>query len=179
MNKFIIAVVLLALTTSVQAEFYIEAGVEGGGDTLISTTSGASIKAGQGLKLALGIQNQVGEKGNSLSLAFGYLFDEQVASNGIAEISTLSFDTIYSVRRGGHRFGIGGSYHIGPTYKDNIDGFSPLTIDFDDALGLILQYSYARNPGFQGGFRYTQMDYKVGSLSLDASSFGIFLSNGF
>jgi len=38
MNKFIIAVVLLALTTSVQAEFYIEAGVEVGGDTLISTT---------------------------------------------------------------------------------------------------------------------------------------------
>ena len=112
----------------------IKAGVEGGGDTLNSTTSGGRIKAGQGLKLALGIQNQVGEKGNSLSFAFGYLFDELEVSNGIAEISTLTFDTIYSVQRGGHRFGIGGSYHIGPTYKDNIAGFSPLTIDFDDAL---------------------------------------------
>ncbi len=78
-----------------------------------------------------------------------------------------------------HRFGIGASYHIGPTYKDDIVGLAPLKIDFDDALGLILQYSYAVSSGFQIGARFTQMDYEANGASLDASSFGIILSNGF
>jgi len=179
MERFIVSVILLTLASSAQAKVYFELGVEGGGDNLISTTTGAGIRAGGGLKIALGVQKKVGENGKSLSLSLGYLFDEFVASNGIAEISTRTLDAIYSINRGNHRFGIGASYHMGPTYKDDIAGFSPLKIEFDDALGLILQYSYVGSLGLQGGFRFTQMDYEVNGISLDAGSFGIFLSNGF
>jgi hypothetical protein len=121
----------------------------------------------------------VGENGKSLSLALGYMIQSMDASNGTAEISTLTFDAIYSIPVDVHRFGIGASYHIGPTYKDNIAGFSPLKIDFDNAWGLVMQYSYAYSPRFQVGARITGMDYEVDGFSLDASSFGVFISNGF
>ena len=179
MERFIVSVILLTLASSAQAKAYFELGVEGGGDNLISTSSGAGIKVGGGFKIALGVQRKVGENGKSLSLSLGCLFDEFVASNGIAEISTPTLDAIYSIHRGDHRFGIGASYHVGPTYKDDIAGFSPLKIEFEDAMGLILQYSYVGSLGLQGGFRFTQMDYEVNGISLDADSFGIFLSNGF
>ncbi len=180
MTKIIITVILLTLASTAQAELYMEMSVEEGGDTLASSPS-YSVNAGSGLKLAFGIQNIVGEYGESLSLSLGQLTDFLDAYDGIVETSTITLEAIYSIPRGNHRFGFGGSFHIGPTYEEDIAGSPPLKIDFDDALGLILQYSYARKPGpgFQVGVRYTQMEYKANGLSLDASSFGIFISNGF
>jgi hypothetical protein len=179
MTKYIVTAILLTLASTAQAELYLELNYDGGGDTLISTTSGDDINAGGGINYVIGIQNKIGEKGKSLSLAMGYMIQSMKASNGTAEISTLTVDAIYSIPVNVHRFGIGASYHIGPTYKDDIAGFAPLKIDFDNALGLLLQYSYAYSPRFQIGARITEMDYEVNGLSLDASSFGIFLSNGF
>ena len=178
MIKFIFPLFLL-LSSNAYAELYFELDLEGGGDTLAGTTTGQNINVGGGIKIALGIQNEIGENGESLSLSLGYLFDNIDAFNGTAEIDAFTFDAIYSIRREPHRFGIGGSYHLGPTYEDNILGSSPLKIEFDDTFGLILQYSYSINSGFQIGARLTSMDYKVSGLSLDAGSFGIFLSNGF
>jgi hypothetical protein len=179
MIKFIVTTILLTVASTAQAELYLELGYEGGGDTLISTTAGEDVNAGGGINYVIGVQNEVGENGRSVSLALGYMIQSIDASDGTAEISTLTLDAIYSIPVDRHRFGAGVSYHINPTYKDNIVGFSPLKIDFDNALGLVLQYSYAYSPRFQIGARLTEMDYEVNGLSLDAGSFGIFISNGF
>lgn len=179
MIKFIVSVILLTLVSTAQAELYLELSFENGGDTLISTTSGSDVHAGGGVNYVLGVQNEVGENGESVSLSLGYMIQRIYASNGKAEITTLTIDAIYSIPVDRHRFGAGASYHIGPTYKDDIDGLSPLKIDFDDALGLALQYSYTLSNGLQLGARFTNMDYEAGGLSLDASSLGFFLSNGF
>ena len=178
MIKYLFPIFLL-LSSNAHAELYIELGFEGGGDTLIGTFLGDTINAGGGAKLSFGVQNQVGENGESLSLSLGYLFDNFDAIDGTAEIDVFTFDAIYSIQKDAHRFGIGGSYHMGPTYQVDQLGFSPLTIDFDDAFGLILQYSYELSLGFQFGARFTQMDYEVSGTSLDAGSFGVFLSYGF
>ena len=148
MTRYIVSVILLTLASTAQAELYLELGYEIGGDTLISTTSGADINAGGGVNYVIGIQNKVGENGKSLSLSLGYMIQSMDASNGTAGISTRTFDAIYSIPKDIHRFDIGASYHSSPTYKDNIAGLSPLKIEFDNAWGLILQYSFARNPGF-------------------------------
>ena len=177
--KFVVTAILLTLASAARAELYMEFGFQGGGDTLISTNSGEGIYTGGGLKFAIGVQNKVGKNGATLSLSLGNLSDEIDTSNGTAEISTLNLDAIYSYRIFNHRFGFGASYHIDPTYSNNIVGLPPFKIEFDDALGLILQYSYVRISRFQISTRYTLMDYEASGLSLDASSFGIFLSNGF
>lgn len=181
MNKFIASVILLMLASTAQAEVYFEFGLETGGlEPLTITSSGEAIYPGGGYKLALGVQYEVGEHRDFLSFSLGRIGDIIYTSNGTAKIDTFIFDAIYSIPIDRHRFGLGASFHIGPTYEDNISGNSPVKIKFDDAFGLILHYSYTLNSGFQLGARYTPlMEYEADGLSRDASSFGFFLSNGF
>ena len=183
MNRFFVAVILLVLSSNAYSELYYEFALEGGGDPIVETNLG-DVNAGAGIKLAVGIQNIVGENGENLSISLGSMFDEISADNGRAKFNTVTMDAIYSMQVEPHRFGIGASYHIGPAYRDNL--FPSWRIDFEDALGLILQYSYKFSSGLQLGARLTNMEYKVSSSNIvvvgstiDASSFGIFLSNGF
>ena len=180
-NKILICLMLLPMAfPAVQAELYLEASLESGGDTLVETNLNDEINAGGGIKFAVGIQNPVGPGGNnSLRLAVGYLFDSINASNGDADIDALTFDAVYSVSNGPHAFGIGGTLHMSPEYDEKIDGLGTLKVEFDDAPGMLLQYAYQGIPGFELGVRYTIIDYKAGSATLDADSFGLFISNGF
>lgn len=179
MKKIIVSVFLIALVSTAWADLYLEIGYESGGETLISDTAGYDISAGGGLNYVVGIQSEIGEHGDSLSLALGYMTESISGSNGTAEITSFTIDAIYSAPVKRHRFGAGASYHLDPTYKDDIDGFPSLKIEFDDTLGLVLQYSYAMRPRFLIGARFTDMDYEVNGVSLGADSIGIFLSNGF
>ena len=75
MNNLIVAVILLTLTSTAQAKAYFELGIEGGGVPIVETGAG-DINPGGGFKFAIGVQKEVGESGDSLSIALGYLFDE-------------------------------------------------------------------------------------------------------
>jgi hypothetical protein len=122
MTKSILTVILLTLASTVQAKLYMEMSLEEGGDTLASAPS-YFINAGSGVKFAFGVQNKVGEYGESLSLSLGRLSDLIDAYDGIdgkAKISTYTFDAIYSNQRARHRFGFGGSFHLDPVNHENI-----------------------------------------------------------
>ena len=179
MKHYITAVMLFLLPGLGHAELYFELALEGGGETLARSSDGLELNAGGGIKFAGGVINNFGENNHSrLSLALGYLSDSIDASNGEGDLDSFTFDAIYSRLFHLHRLGVGLSYHIGPEYSDSVDGFGSTRIEFDDALGIILQYGYALTPGFQLGARYTLMDYKANGLSIDADSFGVFLAFG-
>ena len=187
-SKFFAAVltVFLALVPGpAAAGFYFELGFEDGGETLASasTSNGflgdyeRDLDLAGGIKLAMGIYNILGESENrSLSFAVGYLSDSIDASNGDADYETITFDAVYSFHFEAHRFGLGALYHIDPEFEQNIDGQPGIKAEFDDALGVVVQYSYAVSPTFQAGLRYTEMDYEINDFELDASSFGMFLA---
>ena len=182
MKKILIVLFLLSLPGTVQSEIYFEIALEGGGETFATAESSndyysfdEDLNIGGGFKFAVGILKIVGENdGGSISLALGYLWNSIDADNGDADFSTITLDAIYNFRLNQHRLGIGPSYHIGPEYHDDIDGFAKTNIDFDDSLGLILQYSYEMTPGFYFGIRRTEMDYEAHGVSADASSTGLF-----
>lgn len=183
-NWLLLLIVAGSLPGTAQSEIYLEIGLEGGGETFVTATRSnddfsfdQDLNIGGGVKIAAGIHKIVGENdGGSVSLALGYLWDSIDADNGDADFSTITLDAIYNLRLNRHRLGIGASYHIGPEYQDDLDGFAKTNIDFDDSLGLILQYSYEITPGFYLGLRHTEMDYEVHGNSVDASSIGLFLA---
>ena len=167
-----------ATLSAAHAELYVELGLEGGGDELVLTDSGETLNAGGGFKL--GIQNHLNETGTtSMRLVLGYLFDTLDASNGSADIDSVTFDALLLLDSGPHRLGFGPTLHLAPRYKDNVDGFAPLDIEFDDAVGITVQYGYRFSPGFEIGLRLTDIDNENASTRLDAGSFGVYLSNGF
>lgn len=163
------------------AELYYEVGLEGGGDDeLASTTADDSIAPGGGIKFAIGIQNPINDDASAaIRLSVGYLFDSIDANDGEADIDTLTFDALYIINSGVHSFGIGGTMHMSPEYSERTDSSGSFNIEFDDAVGVVLQYGYHLDIGMEIVARFTQMDYEVGSASIDAGSFGVFISNGF
>ena len=161
------------------AEVYAEFGFESGGETL-GSTSEEDLNLAGGMRLALGIQSYIGGFDDvGLLFSVGYLYDEIEASNGTAQVDATVLEFIYFRNFGPHQIGTGGSYHINPRYKQNLDGFSRLNISFDDSLGFQLRYSYSFSEAFSAGARYTVMDYETDGSSLDADSLGIFLSGSF
>jgi hypothetical protein len=178
--KTSIAVILVTLLVMpiAQADLYVELGVESGSEELISTTSGDNLYSGGGVKLAAGIQNYINDDA-SIRLTLGYLGDSVDAVNGRAEMDTVTFDALYLINSGPHTFGIGPTYHMNPTYHDNVSGYAPVDIEFDNAVGLIFQYGYKIIPGIEIGARVTNIEYVNNATTLDASSFGVYLSNGF
>ena len=180
LNKPTLLFILMLFALPAQADLYLELGFESGGDELIGTNTGDDLHAGGGLKLALGIQNPVNEDGTAwLRMAVGYLFDDINADNGEADIDTLTFDALYILNAGMHSFGVGPTLHLDPEYSDDVAGFRPERIEFDDAVGIMFQYGYHPTENFEIGLRLTDIDYENGSRSYDAGSFGLFISNGF
>lgn len=176
----IIALSLAVILTPARADLYFELALEGGGDDLAGTNTGEDISAGGGIKFAIGIQNPINEDATAaIRLSVGYLFDSIDAANGDADLDTITFDALYIINSGVHSFGVGGTMHMSPEYSDDVDGFRPLKIEFDDAIGVLLQYGYQVTPAMELGFRFTDIEYEDSPITVDASSFGIFLSNGF
>ena len=175
----VITLVLLSINTA-QAELYIEASAEAGGEDLITTNSADSISAGGGIKFAIGVQSPLNySQSTDIRLTVGYLSDSILASNGEAEFNTVTFDAMLVSYFWPHSFGLGATMHMSPQYRDNVMGYASEVIDYDDAIGLVFQYSYHFVPGLELGVRYTDLTYTTGSLQQDAGSLGIFISNGF
>ena len=179
MKQAVAVLCLIMLPCISVAEIYAEIGFEGGGETL-GSTSDEDLNIAGGFKFAIGMQRYIGGfEDVGLLFSVGYLFDEIDASNGTAEFDATVLEFVYFRNFGPHQIGTGGSYHLNPRYKEDLDGFPRLNIDFDDSLGFLLRYHYAFTEGFNAGVRYTIMDYEADGLSLDADSFGFFLSSSF
>lgn len=186
MNRLLLLIILFVPQISIGGA-YLEFGIYDGGDTLISAEGDydydyfgsfdQDLKAGGGGRLAIGYHIIFGENNNrSLLLSFGYLSDSIDASNGDAEIDAFTADAIYGFHFDSHRLGIGASYHMDPDYEEDLDGFPSFTVEFDNALGAVIQYTYAYTPAFQFGVRYTEMDYEVSNFTIDASSIGLLIA---
>ncbi len=170
---------VLSLSTPVSAELYLEAALEGGGDTLARSSFDDEVNAGGGVKLAVGVQNWLDEAGTaSLRFSVGYLWDDVSGSNGRVELDAMTFDAIYLINSGPHSFGVGAVWHASPRYRATVDGIAA-SVDFDDAIGPVLQYGYRFSPGLELGFRFSDLEYTGSGRRLEAGSFGVYLSNGF
>ncbi len=128
--------------------------VEEGGETYATAEGTASysgynftrqsdVNLGGGLKLALGVENIIGESEDEdtakvLSYSIGFIRRRLDASNGDASFDVFTVDAIFNWLSRNHQVGVGASLHLSPEFESEIDGFSPVKIEFDDALGLIL-----------------------------------------
>lgn len=157
-----------------------------GGDTLItvtfSTGSTESIKANQGLSLGGGVSiaNDAGDIETELSLS--YKFYTVSASNGDVTFSRWPLDALVFYRLPELRVGGGLTYHLNPELSGS--GFAGgLNVNFDNALGLLLQADYRVTPKINLGIRYTSLDYKVrvngASATAKSNGVGIVFSASF
>lgn len=162
-----VAALLLAAPASPQAAEVrpmLKTAADFGGDTLINVTftdgSTQSIRANELLSLGGGVSivNDAGDIETELTLS--YKFGMVSASNGDVTFSRWPLDALVFYRLPELRLGGGLTYHLGPELSGS--GFAGgLNLDFDDALGLLLQADYRVTPKINLGIRYTSLDYKL------------------
>jgi hypothetical protein len=163
-----------------------------GGDELASVSGDydEDLRAGQLLNLGIGYDFDLNAaKTLLLRAGINYKFDSIDADNGEADFDRWPLDLILVSRQGAFSLGAGITYHLSPTYEATINGFST-RVDFDDALGFLLQAGYRMTEKIELGARVTLIEYEPSeplvmfpSLErideVDGDSFGVYISFGF
>lgn len=196
MKKVLTAVSLLAIALSASADptatdanlgahFVLTGGLTYGGDKIATIDyedgDDANIRAGSLFLLGLGGDYRFSPNWE-LQLTVNYQFDQANAENGDASFHRLPVDLLGFYRQGSHRFGGGVTYHINPEFEadfDDIDG--DFDVDFDNALGLVVEYDYFFTDSVSLGVRYTSIEYEASDFNaeVDGSYFGLLLNGYF
>jgi len=154
----------LSLAQDIRPVFKL--GYDFGGDTLVTAlfTDGStkSIKANDGLFMGAGASILNDAKNLEGEVSLTYKFQTISASNGNIHFTRYPLDALVFYRQYQFRVGGGLTYHMSPKLEGTgvVGG---LNVNFQDALGGILQVDYLFGPTVAVGLRYTMLEYKVTS----------------
>lgn len=145
-------------------------------------TDNPRIRAGSGMFLGVGIEYYFEPKSFSMEISGEHhssfiFFIIPVPVTSTTEYKKSVFNIIPSLRLGGHKFGLGLTYHHNPVYSDSspssagvyndryLGDISPVEkLEFNNSLGAVAQYTYGKGI-FKVGIRATSIKYKTDSLS--------------
>lgn len=143
---------------------FLKAGIDLGGDRIVDVvfTDGSrdSIKANEGFYFGGGasIVNDAGTI--EVELSVSYKTAAVTGDNGDVDFGRFPLEALIFYRLEKFRLGGGLTYHVDP----NVDGsgiLSSVNLDFDNALGLVLQGDYRFGEHFTLGLRYTSIKYEA------------------
>ncbi|MGI9302427.1 MAG: hypothetical protein ACR2RB_06950 [Gammaproteobacteria bacterium] len=161
--------------------FILRTGADFGGDDLIEVafTDGSTedIQAGELIHLAAGLDFPTSPANEALrtEVSIGWEFDRADAVNGEVEWERYPLELLQFYSLGYWRFGGGATYHINPTLDG--EGFAgSVDLEFDDALGFVVQADVAVGPYIDLGARFTSIEYSAGGVDVDGNSFGVIAS---
>ena len=180
--------ILTATAASLHADVkpMVQLAISGGGDTLNEAHDAdgdtTSLTAGAGVSIEIGLDMQLTPTVPELSTqAFvGYKYDSVEATNGDVDFSRITLNILESYRIGKIKLGGGLTYHLNPTYSEDIDHIEG-EFNYDNALGGIIQVGYEVDPTVTIGLRAMIINYeKEGTTEeKNGNSFGIFANYTF
>lgn len=167
------------------AHFLLTGGLTYGGDKIakITYTNGDSVDIRAGGLLLIGGGGVYQFNNNwETQLSINYQFDRANARNGDATFDRYPIDLLGFYRIGAHRFGGGVSYHLNPTFDSDFDLVNgKQKIEFDNAVGAVIEYDYFFNNSIALGARYVNIKYKSSDISgsVDGSYGGLIFTGYF
>lgn len=156
-----------------RSHFFLNFGIQNGGDQMwalvetdsTGTTVGEQIdssRAGGYTRLTFGGEIAFGQSPISLQIGAGLLRDGLTSnvdeSKSVFKRKVIELIPFWNVGR--HRFGVGATAHLEPVFYANPDGPGSYNQEFDDAVGLLLQYDIRYDQDISVGFRYTNIKYE-------------------
>ena len=131
-----------------------------GGDELVDPDSGRSLRAGELLQFSYGYKFLSEElPKRQVDLRAGLKLSLIDVEGGDASFYRYPLELVFyyrPVERFG--FGLGGAYHLYPTYELDAGSVDD-EIEFDDAFGYFLHVEYQINPSVGIGARWLSIDY--------------------
>ena len=174
-QEICLASLLLLPVSSHALDIYLQGGLHIGGDDLgaATFTSGdrEKLKAGELISLSAGLGFEVSKDIESRFMV-GLKFDSIDAENGSVDFFRYPLEALL-MYKASEEILIGGglSYHLNPSISG--DGFAAgADVDFDNALGFVLELDYLLSNGGYLGVKLTSIDYEVADVSVSGSSIG-------
>jgi len=169
-----IALLLSSASAFADAPFFTAA-IEAGGDTLASLTDGTELTAGGDFYLALGYEKSIPSMENLSALAsIGWKYGSLTATDGDASIVRFPLELLIQSKISEKvKLAAGITYHLAPSYDETSPGVSNLTIDFDNAVGFVVQGGYSFSKQSSIGLRFTVIDYTINKISLNGTNFNV------
>ncbi|MFN4291596.1 MAG: outer membrane beta-barrel protein [Permianibacter sp.] len=148
--------------------FFVNFGVQNGGDELLALNdaeSGEQVdssRAGGYTRLTVGGEIAIGDTPFSVQIGAGLLRDGLTSnvdsSKSVFKRKVLEVIPFWNFDR--HRLGVGAAAHLEPTFYFNPDGPGSFSEEFDDAVGLVVQYDIRYDQNISVGARYTYINYE-------------------
>lgn len=173
------------------SQFLISLGMQNGGDELIGlydNNTGEQVdssRAGGYTRLVLGGDIAIADTAFAVEINAGVLRDGLTSNinrdKSVFRRKVLELIPFWNFNR--QRVGIGAVAHLEPVWSVNLDGGGGGSVDFDDAVGGVIQYDIRYDQNVSVGARYTFITYKadVGSDTLEYSgrAFGLHATYSF
>jgi len=137
-----------------------------GGENLVETT-GEDLDAGAGVFGDIGFIKNHGNRGISYQGTIGFKIDGVEYNDGEADTSSYPLHFLAFYNKGNIRIGGGIVYELSPEYNVSINnGATTSKVEFDNALGAVLEFDQFYNDFGFWGVRYSFIDYDLGSSEL-------------
>ena len=171
------ALMFFAATSAQAIGPVFEIGLYVGGDELATAEFAdgrtESVDAGGFIDLSAGMAFDLSEQWLG-RLMFGYRFDDITASNGDVEWDRLVVEA--KVFRKSEWWYVGGgiTYHLDPEFSASGGNLlTPVRVDYDDALGILLEANYVLPTGLYFGGKFTLIDYEAPGITNSGNSLGV------
>lgn len=178
-----IAITITATTLHADVRPFASLGYDTGGDKLSTAyyISGKEQKITAGAGLIAEVGGAVGLGSNmDTQLSVGYKIDNAEASNGNLKFKRVYLNALGVYSFGKYSAGAGVTYHLNPMLTG--DGIlKDTSVDFENALGGIVQGGYSVSRQGTAGLRATFINYEAskGSKSVDGNAIGLFYTHKF
>lgn len=173
-----VAAALFFPVSSNAVDIFLQGGLHTGGDDLVTATftngDTEKLKGGGLFSFSAGLGSDVAENLEARLMA-GVKFDTIEADNGDAKFVRYPIEALLMYKSGEKVYVGGGlSYHLNPSISGS--GLAGgLNIDFDNALGLVVELDYMLSNGGYLGVKLTSIDYEVNGQSASGNSIGAIL----
>lgn len=170
--------VAVAATSEAENDFQIKwfagLGLTQGGDELAEAEvyyyddwHDEDIRAGELVTITAGAVIYLPMPSLSIQASIGYHADEIGSYDDDIKFDRYPLELIPFYNFNNHRLGAGLSYHISPEL--DLDDLGGPGVDFDDALGWLIEYDYSfsgwKKSGVVLGLRYLWIDYDVDEIA--------------
>jgi len=171
---------------SAESGLIVRGGFESGGDTLfegrLTDGDSASIEAGGGALLEVGVRHGIIGPKWETDLTVGVKADTENASNGDVSFTRVTLNAMQYYRFAEKiRFGAGVTYHLSPTLEVDVPGLRD-EAEGESVVGYMLAADYVVTPSVELGIRATQLDYEFengATVTVDGSGVGGYLTYRF
>lgn len=184
LHAAVLAAAMAGAAVPAQAEmrWLLKGGFDFGGDTLVTVLfqdgSTDTIKANEGFYIGGGIAYIFRDYNIETEFSASWKYVGITASNGDVTFTRFPLEAMVFYPWSWGRVGAGLTYHLNPELSSSgVPG--GLNVDFDNAVGGVIQAEYRPSENLGFGLRYTALDYSLGGTDINASGVGLTISGSF